>query len=882
MLVLSLAVSMLPVGGAVFADGQSNIFLAKDAEWKYLDNGEDLGATWMGADYDDSAWKSGKAPLGFGDDYSETDPSLPLETKVDFGPNPENKYMTTYFRSTAIVENLAAYNAVEVYIHVDDAAVVYINGEEVFRRGIDEGIAVDYSTPGKFKPKEETFQIPASALKEGENQIAVEVHQDGGDSSDLWFEMSLKGVVEDQTVLEKDAEWSYSDDGTDLGNAWSASDFNDAAWKTGIAPLGFGDDYSETDPTLPLATTVDFGPNPENKYMTTYFRKTVNVGSLDGYEALEVYIHVDDGAVVYLNGKEWFRRGIDDGVAVTYETTAKFKPKEETFQMPVSDLKEGENTIAVEVHQDGGDSSDLWFEMSITAVSSLSEKEEEILIPDPNAEKGEVSKVAVTFFGDSTTAKGFTWYTTLASGNSDLQVVEKTGQTADFSKAMTFTGTYAASTHSPSFPTEVVHKAVADGLKANTTYFYRVGDASLNLWSEVGTFETAAETGAFSFIDIADTQAKSEEECILSGETISKAFETVADAKFMAINGDIVDTGLNEEQWNWMFQYSKETFMNTTLLPVAGNHEEQANSFIEHFNLPVPEGSATETGAYYSVDYSNTHFIVLNTNEDSKEYADLTPAQVEWLKDDAIAAKVAGAEWIVLIMHKGPYTTSNHATDSDIMDDNGVRTLIAPLMSALNIDFVLQGHDHIYARTKPITNGVATEEQLITETLNGQSISYTVKPDGTIYMIPATAGPKVYYKNDEIDPSYYDLFAKADENHAAVYGADPSDSSRPVRSQIQNFVGITVDGDRLTAVVYEIDQSKNNGTPYIVDQFGISKQSVQATTAGTGKMYTVVSGDVLWQIARQFGTTVQTILDLNRNTIKDENKIYAGMSLLMP
>ena len=112
------------------------------------------------------------------------------------------------------------------------------------------------------------------------------------------------------------------------------------------------------------------------------------------------------------------------------------------------------------------------------------------------------------------------------------------------------------------------------------------------------------------------------------------------------------------------------------------------------------------------------------------------------MKDDAKAAKAAGSQWIIVLMHKGPYTTSNHATDTDIMGANGVRTKVAPIMSELGIDMVLQGHDHIYARSKPMKNGTATQPDTITETRNGKTIQYSVNPDGTIYLIPNTGGPK--------------------------------------------------------------------------------------------------------------------------------------------
>ncbi|MEF3354023.1 S-layer homology domain-containing protein [Paenibacillus sp. GYB006] len=442
----------------------------------------------------------------------------------------------------------------------------------------------------------------------------------------------------------------------------------------------------------------------------------------------------------------------------------------------------------------------------------------------------EISKVTTTFYGDTTSSKGFTWYTSKQLTDSTVQVIKKTGAEPDFNKALTFTGTSSISTNSQE---ELVHKAEASGLEANTVYYYRVGDKVRGIWSKVGTFQTSPHSGAFTFIDIADTQAKTEEEAILSSETLEKALQTVTNAQFVVHNGDIVDTGTKEDQWNWLLGHSQDSLLQTTIVPSAGNHEDENFAFYEHFHINEPDGSATETGAYYSFDYSNAHFIVLNSNENSAEYANFSEEQVEWLKKDATAAKKAGAKWIIVNIHKGPYTTSHHATDEDIMGENGVRNQIAPLMAQLDIDFVMQGHDHIYARTKPITSeGKATSPEKITETLNGETIEYSVNPDGSIYVIPATAGPKVYYKNksEELGDSYYRLFEKAEEHHAAIYGPDPDKNDRPKRSQVQNFVGITIDGDKFTAVTYEIDQNKNEAKPFIVDQFGIIKKDTAAST----------------------------------------------------
>lgn len=107
--------------------------------------------------------------------------------------------------------------------------------------------------------------------------------------------------------------------------------------------------------------------------------------------------------------------------------------------------------------------------------------------------------------------------------------------------------------------------------------------------------------------------------------------------------------------------------------------------------------------------------------------------------------------------------------------------------------------------------------------LDGQKISYRANPDGTVYMIPATAGLKVYYKNSKMDETFYALFSEADENSAAVYGPDPSDPKIPARSNIQPFVKFSVDSTELTAVVYERNRKKGGDT-YIIDTFGIIKK----------------------------------------------------------
>lgn len=71
------------------AFGDPNDLIGRGEEWFYLDDGLEPPADWHGQAFNDSTWKRGRAPLGYGSDQ---------ETLTDFGPNESNKHITTYFR----------------------------------------------------------------------------------------------------------------------------------------------------------------------------------------------------------------------------------------------------------------------------------------------------------------------------------------------------------------------------------------------------------------------------------------------------------------------------------------------------------------------------------------------------------------------------------------------------------------------------------------------------------------------------------------------------------------------------------------------------------------------------------------------------------------
>jgi len=209
----------LTVTDGTAADSDTVVFLVSETvtvfsagqTWRFLDTGVDLGTAWRAVDYDDSSWGRGVAQLGYGDgDEVEV---------VNFGPDDGAKYLTTYFRSEFVVTNAAAIGGLTFHVLRDDGAVIYLNGIEVARSNMREGI-VDYLTMADRvvggNEEDTFFPYPTSAddLVEGTNLLAVEIHQISSSSSDISFDLSL-----DTEVGE------FDEDGDEMPDYWEVLTF---------------------------------------------------------------------------------------------------------------------------------------------------------------------------------------------------------------------------------------------------------------------------------------------------------------------------------------------------------------------------------------------------------------------------------------------------------------------------------------------------------------------------------------------------------------------------------------------------------------------------------------------------------------------------------
>ncbi|MGZ8919487.1 MAG: lamin tail domain-containing protein, partial [Limisphaerales bacterium] len=168
------------------------------------------------------------------------------------------------------------------------------------------------------------------------------------------------------TLVPIGGAWRYWQNASSPG-AWNAPGYSDAVWTLGSALF-----YVE-DAALPAtkATPLTLGAT------TYYFRTRFNFsGSTEG-ATLTLRPVIDDGAVFYLNGQEVFRLGMPAGIP-TQTTFANRTTGEATFEgpfeVPATGLTQGDNVIAVEVHQANAGSSDIVFgsEIQLTTTSPVS------------------------------------------------------------------------------------------------------------------------------------------------------------------------------------------------------------------------------------------------------------------------------------------------------------------------------------------------------------------------------------------------------------------------------------------------------------------------------------------------------------------------------
>jgi acid phosphatase type 7 len=482
--------------------------------------------------------------------------------------------------------------------------------------------------------------------------------------------------AQDPAILKSETDWKFFDSGSLPAANWMDKTYDDSGWSADSSQFGYGDSDEKT--------VVSFGPDANNKYTTTYFRKKFNFIDTTVYKNIILNYYADDGVALYLNGTELYRDNLPSGT-LSYSTLASAELTdslvENKFRRLVFSeilLDSGENVLAAEVHQASAASDDLSFNLSITGTEYATG-----LTRGPYLQSMSDTSIVIR------------WRT-----------LEKTESTVRYGSSFS---SLTSTVSDPTLTTE--HEVVLTGLSPATNYFYSIGTTGITLsgGNAEHYFRTAPAKGSIQPVTIW---------AIGDAGKITYEQRSVRDSYYQYNAGKHTDVwlllgdnayneGTDEEYQLSMFENMFEAKMrNTALWPTPGNHDLRSYMapgkmapYYDIFSTPIngeAGGIASGTEGYYSFDYANIHFVSLDSYGNSR---DSTAGMATWLKADLAATT---QKWIIAYWHHPPYSKGSNDSDGSSGEDLKMREMreqILPILDKYGVDLVLNGHSHNYERS---------------------------------------------------------------------------------------------------------------------------------------------------------------------------------------
>ncbi len=555
------------------------------------------------------------------------------------------------------------------------------------------------------------------------------------------------------SLIPLGASWKYKDSGISPGNTWITAAYNDANWATGNAQFGYGEGDE--------ATVVNFGANPNNKFVTTYFRKVIAIQNLAQIKKMDMRIKRDDGIVIYVNGFEAYRDNMPAGV-ISYSTLSTTVASDDgqsflSNKLPKNLFVNGNNVIAVEIHQNSITSSDLSFDFELVADTMKQ------LMRGPYLQSASESGIIVrwrTFDSLNSMLK----YGTNPLLLNDSVIIS--GNRKD-------------------------HIVQLSGLQSNTRYYYNVGSSAMKLEGNSDnyfyTHPVVGTENKYRFWVAGDCGTAYQMQYDVRDQFENYRGSSKIDG-FLILGDNAYTNGLDQEFQTGFFDVYKEQLKHFNLWPTPGNHDYWATTnytqgfsgtpYFSIFSTPQngqSGGVPSNNPAYYSYNYGNVHFVSLDSyGQESGNFLkmyDTNSAQIVWLKNDLAANS---QRWTVLYWHHPPYTKGSH--NSDVEGDLiAIRENVLRIVERYKVDLVLNGHSHNYERSKLINGhyGVESTYNAALHDVSSSSAQYNgtnnacpyvkngATASGTVYLVAGNAG-KVTFTS----PGYpHDAMAVSETAH---------------------------------------------------------------------------------------------------------------------
>ncbi|KAG1697984.1 hypothetical protein DVH05_015468 [Phytophthora capsici] len=348
------------------------------------------------------------------------------------------------------------------------------------------------------------------------------------------------------------------------------------------------------------------------------------------------------------------------------------------------------------------------------------------------------------------------------------------------------------------------YHAVVTGLKANTEYFYKVGNAAnKHFQTGVNSFTTARASGDTSPFTIAvygDLGA--DDNSVASNKYVNGLVDEI---DFIYHVGDIAyaDNAFLTAKNVFGFYYEQvyNKFMNSMTnvmrqipyMVLVGNHEAECHSptcllssdkkdqlgnysaFNSRFRMPSPESGGV-LNMWYSYEYASAHFTSISSETDypnapsnayytNRVYGGFGN-QLKWLEEDLKAADANREQvpWVIVGMHRPMYTIRSCEADGVPNNDYealNVQEAFEELFIKYKVDLVLQGHVHAYERHFPTRNG-----SVVMEGVSNDAKTYK-NPQAPVYVVTGVAGgPEGFFQFK--NPPSPDWLVLMDNTHYGI------------------------------------------------------------------------------------------------------------------
>lgn len=194
------------------------------------------------------------------------------------------------------------------------------------------------------RDKLEKWEFPSVTIQAEKYMLLFASGKDRYNSARYW-----------EAIINQGDSWNYLLPQSEPSSSWKLLDFDDSNWNEGNSGIGYGDNDDET--IIPSTVSL-------------FARKIFTIEDTSIVDKIFFHIDYDDGFAAYLNGVEFARANLGYvGSTIRYDQTADGNHEAqiygggspERFEIDKSLLQEGENVIAVQVHNVSSSSSDLSF-----------------------------------------------------------------------------------------------------------------------------------------------------------------------------------------------------------------------------------------------------------------------------------------------------------------------------------------------------------------------------------------------------------------------------------------------------------------------------------------------------------------------------------------